>query len=235
MVPAMDHPKSASLVALRDRREQVIEWLSDQFARDAVELEEYERRIDLAHQATSVAALDELVADLDMPPAAESVAPVEALAPRAVEQLPVPRTGRKRVIAIMGGVERKGRWVVPEHVRVIAVMGGISLDFREALLAPGITHVHVVALMGGVEIMVPPHVAVQCEGVAIMGGFEEVHRAPAVPDPDRPTLMITGFAMMGGVDIRTRLPGESAWGAWKRERRERRQLQESRKQLGPGQ
>lgn len=90
--------------------------------------------------------------------------------------------------------------------------------------------------MGGVEIMVPPHVAVQCEGLAIMGGFEEAHRAPAVPDPDRPTLMITGFAMMGGVDIRTRLPGESAWQAWKRERRERRQLQESpRKQLGPGQ
>jgi hypothetical protein len=233
----MDQPKSASLVALRDRREQVIEWLSDQFARDTLELEEYERRIDLAHQATSVAALDELVADLNMPPsAAESGAPGEALAPRPVEQPPVPRTRRKRVIAIMGGVERKGRWVVPEHVRVIAVMGGISLDFREALLAPGVTHVQVVALMGGVEIMVPPHVAVQCEGLAIMGGFEEVHRAPAVPDPDRPTLMITGFAMMGGVDIKTRLPGESAWQAWKRERRERRQLQESpRKQLGPGQ
>ena len=233
----MDQPKSASLVALRDRREQVIEWLSDQFARDALELDEYERRIDLAHQATSVAGLDELVADLDMPPAAaESATPREALAPRSAEQLPVPRGGRKRVIAIMGGVERKGRWVVPEHVRVIAVMGGISLDFREALLAPGVTHVHVVALMGGVEIMVPPHVAVQCEGLAIMGGFEEVHRAPAVPDPDRPTLMITGFAMMGGVEIRTRLPGESAWQAWKRERRERKQLQETpRKQLGPGQ
>lgn len=47
MVPAMDQPRSASLVALRDRREQVIEWLSDQFARDALELDEYERRIDL--------------------------------------------------------------------------------------------------------------------------------------------------------------------------------------------
>ena len=233
----MDQPKSASLVALRDRREQVIEWLSDQFARDALELDEYERRIDLAHQATSVAALDELVKDLDMPPSAtEAVAPGEALAPRPVEQSPMPRTRRKRVIAIMGGVERKGRWVVPEHVRVIAVMGGISLDFREALLAPGVTHVHVVALMGGVEIMVPPHVAVECEGLAIMGGFEEVHRAPAVPDPDRPTLMITGFAVMGGVEIKTRLPGESSWQAWKRERRERRQLQESPgKQLGPGQ
>jgi hypothetical protein len=231
----MDQPKSASLVALRDRREQVIEWLSDQFARDAFELDEYERRIDLAHQATSVAALEELVADLDMP-AAEAVAPGEALVTRPAEQLPVPRASRKRVIAIMGGVERKGRWVVPQHVRVTAIMGGIDLDFREALLSPGVTEVHIIAVMGGIEITVPPHVAVQCEGVAIMGGFEEVHRAPAVPDPDRPTLLITGFAMMGGVNIKTRLPGESGWQAWKRERRERRQLQEStRKQLGPGQ
>jgi hypothetical protein len=126
--------------------------------------------------------------------------------------------------------------VVPQSVRVIALMGGISLDFREALLAPGVTHVQVFAFMGGVDITVPPHVAVQCEGLAIMGGFEEVHRAPAVPDPDRPTLMITGFAMLGGVDIRTRLPGESGWQAWKRERHERRKLPEAPgKQLGPGQ
>ena len=238
MVPAMDQPRSSSLVALRDRREQVIEWLSDQFARDAFEMDEYERRIDLVHQATSVAALDEVVKDLGMPAAsaAESVSPGQALVPRAAEQLPMPRAARKRVLAIMGGVERKGRWVVPENVRVTAIMGGISLDFREALLAPGLTQVHVTTIMGGVEIIVPPHVAVQCDGLAIMGGFEEVHRAPTVPDPDRPTLMITGFAVMGGVEIKTRLPGESSWQAWKRERRERRQLQESPgKQLGPGQ
>lgn len=221
-------------MALRDRREQVIEWLSEQFARDGLELDEYERRIDMAHQATSVAALEQVVADLGMP-AAEPAAPSEALVPRATAELPVPRAPRKRVIAVMGGVERKGRWVVAEDVRVTAIMGGISLDFREALLGPGVTHVHVTAIMGGVDIIVPPHVAVQCDGVAILGGFEEVQRAPAVPDPDRPTLMITGVAVMGGVDIRTRLPGESAWQAWKRERRERRKLQGAPpKQLGPG-
>jgi hypothetical protein len=200
-----------------------------------MELDEYERRIDMVHQATSVAALEELMADIDLP-AAEPVTPSEALIPRAPEQLPVPRAARKRVIAIMGGVERKGRWVVPQNVRVTAVMGGISLDFREALLAPGVTQVHVTTIMGGVDIIVPPHVAVQCDGLAIMGGFDEVHRAPSRPDLDRPTLMISGIAVMGGVDIRTRLPGESGWQAWKRERRERQQLQQGPddKQIGPG-
>ena len=230
----MDGSKSSSLVALRDRREQVIEWLSEQFARDAIELDEYERRIDMVHQATSVAALEELMADIDVP-AAEPVTPSEALVPRAPEQLPVPRAVRKRVLAILGGVEREGRWVVPQNVRVTAILGGISLDFREALLAPGVTQVHVTTIMGSVDIIVPPHVAVQCDGLAILGGFDEVHRAPSRPDLDRPTLMITGVAVMGGVDIKTRLPGESGWQAWKRVRRERRQLQEGpNKQLGPG-
>jgi hypothetical protein len=230
----MEGSRNASLIALRDRREQVIEQLSDRFATDALDVDEFERRIDLAHQATSVAALEELVADLGVPAAAPA-APSEALVPRPAEQLAVPRPARKRVLAILGGVERKGGWVVPQHLRITAVMGGVSLDFREALIGPGVTQVHVTAVMGGVEIIVPPHVAVQCEGLAIMGGFEEVHRSSAVLDPDTPTLMITGFAMMGGVEIKTRLPGESSWQAWKRERRERRQLQgPSGKQLGPG-
>lgn len=232
MVAEMEDGSNKALVAVRDRREQIIEWLSDQFAKDALEMEEYERRIDLAHQATSAEALEQVVADLGMP-AAAPVETTRAMVPRKVELPMVARPEQKRMFAILGGVDRKGTWIVPRDLRVTTVMGGISLDFREAVLPPGITRVHVTAIMGGVEIIVPPHVAVQCDGSAIMGGFEEVHRAPVTPDPETPTLMITGFAVMGGVQITTRLPGENSWQAWKRERRERRQLQSSeRKQLG---
>src|SRR5205085_11347369 len=47
---------SAPLVALRDRREQVIAVLTEQFSRDTFELDELERRLDLAHRADTVAA-----------------------------------------------------------------------------------------------------------------------------------------------------------------------------------
>lgn len=230
----MSESDNSSLVSVRDRRDQVIEWLSDRFANDQLEVDEFERRIDLAHQAASIEALDQLVADLDMP-VEELEAPAEAVVPRVDESLAMTRPARKHVLAIMGGVNRKDRWVVAETVRAAAIMGGVSLDFREAVLPPGRTHVQVMAIMGGVDIIVPPHVAVQADGVAIMGGFEDMHRAPARPDPDTPVLVITGMAFMGGVDIKTRLPGESGWQAWKRERRERRQLHgASRKQLDDG-
>ena len=50
----------SQLVALRERREQVVSILTEQFSRDTLELEELERRLDLAHRADSVVALDAL-------------------------------------------------------------------------------------------------------------------------------------------------------------------------------
>jgi hypothetical protein len=85
--------------------------------------------------------------------------------------------------------------------------------------------------MGGTEIIVPPGLAVETHGTAIMGGFQEINRAPAQPDPDAPLLRVHGFVMMGGVDIRMQLPGESDRDAGRRQRREHKQrLREQRRQ-----
>ena len=140
------------------------------------------------------------------------------------------RPRSKWVVAVMGGTERKGQWRVPKHLRVVTVMGGTELDFREAVLTPGVHNIKIVACMGGVEITVPPNLAVECEGMSIMGGFESMERCPAVPDPERPLLRISGAAIMGGIEISTRLPGESARQARKRLKRERKAKLEASKQ-----
>jgi hypothetical protein len=85
----------------------------------------------------------------------------------------------------------------------------------------------VTALMGGLEIIVPPWLAVECDATAIMGGFEEMDRGHGEPDPGRALLRITGFAMMGGVSIETRQPGESSRQARKRVKRERKLLEQA--------
>ncbi|MGB1275618.1 MAG: DUF1707 SHOCT-like domain-containing protein [Nannocystaceae bacterium] len=211
-------PPVTSLVALRDRREQVTELLADGFSLDLLSEDEFERRIDLAYQAGSLAELDSLVADLELP---ADHSPTQALA--IPDGAYANRPQVKTVFAMMGAVARSGRWLPPKKLRVVAVMGGIDLDLREAILPPGVTEIHVTALMGGVEIIVPPNVAVQVDGIAILGGFEDVHRAPAIQDQSVPQLVISGIALMGGVDVKTRLPGENAWDAWKRGRRERRE------------
>jgi hypothetical protein len=92
-----------------------------------------------------------------------------------------------------------------------------------------VTEVHIFSLMGGVNVVVPPTLAVEMEGAAIMGGFEQTERAPAQLDPERPLLRVTGFALMGGVQIETRLPGESEQDARRRRRRERKELRRSQR------
>src|SRR5258708_3850177 len=106
-----------SLVALRDRREQVISRLSDGYARDLIDVDELERRLDLAHGAHSVAELDQLVADLHSPgdpaPSAPSTALVVA-GPTAIDD--PERAEAKRLRVIMSAVERRGRWTVPRSL-----------------------------------------------------------------------------------------------------------------------
>ena len=214
---------TTSLVALRDRREQVIATLTESFAHDLFDVDEFDRRIDLAHRATALAELDELVKDL---------APATALVVGPTEQALAEWPEKRALRAIMGGIDKTGRWTVARSLTVTCFWGGGKLDFREAQFAPGVTELRVTAIMGGLEIIVPPWLAVECHATSIMGGFEELERGHGSPDPGRAMLRITGFALMGGVRIETRLPGESRRQARKRMKADRKALEKRDRKAG---
>jgi hypothetical protein len=217
----MPDKPAESLVALRERREAAIELLGTRYAQDVLELDEFERRVELAQHAATVAELAALVADLDAPAATTALAPVAKRELVPADAVPA----KKTLVAIFGGVSRKGGWIVPRRLRTFTVMGGAELDFREARLGPGVHDVTVFCVMGGVEIIVPPGLNVDVEGVGLMGGFEQGSGRVDV-DPQAPTLRVRGVAIMGGVDVNERLPGESGRQARKRRRRERREKRE---------
>lgn len=205
----------------RETRDRVIALLSDHFAHDVLDVDEFERRITVAHTTTSLAEVEALLADL---PATAAASTPAALARQRPALVPASEVRQEQtVLAIMGGVDRRGGWTMPRRLRVVAMMGGAHLDLREARFPPGPVEIDVFALMGGTEIIVPPGLAVEVHGTAIMGGFQEIHRAPATPDPEAPLVRVRGFAMMGGVDVRMQLPGESSREASRRQRREQRQ------------
>jgi hypothetical protein len=217
-------PGPARLQPATIMRDQTIARLSDAFATDVIDVDEFERRVTVAQRSDSLAEIQSLVADL---PVRASGALAPASPARAVVPAgPIRRRGT--LFTIMGGVERRGSWNVPRTLNVGVLMGGAKLDLRDAWLPPGTIELRVAALMGGVEIIVPPHLAVEAEGVAIMGGFDHVDRAPTEPDPQAPLLRVTGLALMGGVQIEMRLPGESSREARKRRRRERRARERAR-------
>ena len=61
---------------------------------------------------------------------------------------------------------------------------------------------HVLAVMGGFQVLVPATWNVILEATAFMGGVDDRRRPPATPDPAAPTLILRGFVMMGGVEIK---------------------------------
>jgi hypothetical protein len=199
---------------LREHRERTITALCEHFAQDRLTLEEFETRLDLAHKAKAPAQLETLLSDIRAP----------VVASPAAAQMPAPvgaRDDTRIVFSLMGGAERRGNWRPGSRNVVFAMMGGALLDFRETPLPSGITDIYIFACMGGCEIIVPPTLSVESHGFALMGGFGQFSDSPP-PAPGSPVLRIHGVALMGGVDIQVRLPGESARDAKRRRKDERR-------------
>jgi len=202
---------------LRTRRDEVIRDLSTAFAEDNLSIEEFERRLDVAHRATELTELNALVSDLRITPAQPS--PVPALRPRTAA--PAEIAEEQNLVAIMGGVSRRGQWTPARHTHFYALMGGAQLDFRDARLGPGVTELTIIACMGGVELIVPPDLIVDAGGTAIMGGFDQSHESPGAP-AGAPVLKVNGFVIMGGVEIKVMLPGETNADARRRKREEKK-------------
>ena len=102
------------------------------------------------------------------------------------------------VAAILGGFERR---VATQNFRggeITAVMGGCSLDMRTASIQDEAV-INVFAFWGGVTIKCPPDWTVVLQGTPIMGGFEE---KTATPPHNHKRLVIRGYAIMGGVEVR---------------------------------
>lgn len=213
-------------VPLEQTRERVVAQLIEHFAVENLDDRGLEERLTQAYQLTTPAELQALVADL---PVVQVAVPAGAVstAPARTDYV----SERQVVAALMGGAERKGVWTPPQELWVVAVMGGAELDFRQARFGPGVTEVNCFVLMGGVEIVVPPGVQVELNGLAIMGGFGQTGSAAPETDRDAPVLRIGGFAMMGGVDVQVRYEHERPSDARRREklqREERKRLQGGR-------
>ena len=99
----------------------------------------------------------------------------------------------------MGGFSRK---VTSDFsgAELTAFMGGGKLDLREAKMTGQQAVIHVLSLMGGFELLIPDTWTVRTEVIPLMGGVDDRSAVPT--NPSAPTLVLKGFVMMGGVDIR---------------------------------
>jgi len=105
------------------------------------------------------------------------------------------------LVAIRDGIDLKSRAKAFRGGSMMAWFGGISVDFREAQLAPE-ARLSVHTLFGGIALDVPPEWRVESTAKAINGGVDV--RSPAGDDPDAPVLLLDGLAVFGGIAVGAR-------------------------------
>ncbi|MCS5478446.1 DUF1707 domain-containing protein [Corynebacterium sp. YIM 101645] len=206
------------LRASDDDRNRANEALGRAFSEGRIDFNEFDDRTKAVLAARYRDELSAPLADLMPDPTAVFEGPVPVVFP---ERSPAPRAPsaptRRRVtgetggssfsLAIMGGTDKQGDWLIaPAHLS-IAIMGGNGIDLTEARLAAQETVIYAIGIMGGVEILVPEDVRVLSEGIGIMGGFgistdEEVRQRIEDLPADAPVVRVRGLGLMGGVEVR---------------------------------
>jgi hypothetical protein len=198
-------PDKGNLRASDADRERVAEILREAAGDGRLTMEELDERLDAVYAAKTYAELEPVTKDL---PAAGS-APVQAPAPVTpgdVHQYGGEPTS-SHAVAVLGGFERSGDWVVPKKFSAVAVLGGGEIDLRQARFAEPSVTIDAVAILGGIEIIVPEDATVHVTGIGILGGFE--HGASGEGKQGGPQIYITGVALMGGVEVRRKPPKKS--------------------------
>jgi hypothetical protein len=218
-----DHDTPAEQpVATNREKQRAVDRLRAHYVRDDIDVDQYESMLDRAWGATDLDDLDRLFARLPVISEADTGSDIVArdAAPLAARAGDVQEFGFQ--VAILSGSDRKGSWVPPRKMSSLALMGGAGLDFREARFGPGVTEVTILAICGGVDVIVPPGITVETHGMGIMGGFDSYSQTVDSDDPLAPVLRIRGLAIMGGVEVRMLLPGETTRDGRRRIREERK-------------
>lgn len=215
-------------------REKYLAVLREAYAEGRLTAEEYDQRMTSALSARTYADLATLLHELPVKPGSVPGPPGwtgqsrAAVVPRAPQQggrpVAVPQAGTHQpqplgsaatsdsvVLSIFSSNRRDGQWYVPQGQQAVAVMGEVHLDLTSAILPEELTEIRAFALMGSVIVTVPDSVVVDVTGSGFMGEFtrKDKRRKPdrsRVPSPAAPTVRVSGFAMLGSVEIRTVKP-----------------------------
>lgn len=106
---------------------------------------------------------------------------------------------RVSAFAVMGSVVRGSNSQDFRGGDLTAVMGGCEVDLSRASIAGGEATIDTFAVWGGIEITVPEDWEVVNRGLALMGGFADKTKHPL---GGAKRLVLTGLAIMGGVEVK---------------------------------
>lgn len=197
-------------VKLEDRpieqvREETIDKLIVNYSHEVISKEAFERRLDAAMATAEHQELVDLVADLPM--AADADYQQKKQASFGVQSVAAEQD--EKLVSILSSNNRKGPWVVPARLKIIDVLGSITLDFSEAHFAQPNVEVEINNVLGSLDILVPDNVAVVSRASHILGSSDD--HSPARDASITHTITVTGWSVLGSVDVSVKRNMRERW------------------------
>jgi hypothetical protein len=171
-------------------RDRAVEVLRDAAGDGQLTADELDERVEAALIARTKSELAVLTADL-----------------RVSDERPA-----KDLVKIdqrFGEVERTGRWVVPQRMRIKATAGNVKLDFTEAVIAHSTLHIEIELGLGADLLLVTkPGIVVETDDLTVRRGDIKIrHAADQVPV----TLTVLVSGQVRGGDVVARFPRRTFW------------------------
>lgn len=204
-------PESRSVVRLptADEREGAVRVLTEAFSKDAIAVDEFERRVAEVYSAEDSKALQAILSDLPVA-ASGSDTNLPATVDRSTSLI---RPEAQSMTSVLSSIERRVTGPVPERVDVKSIMGSLEVDFRRADFPPGVTEIHVDAILGSVEIELPDYVEIQDDKFALLGNFSirgrrrrknrdrKGERFGGADQEGKPIVRLTGRSILASVEV----------------------------------
>ena len=179
--------------SLETYREQAIELLSAGYTADQISVDEFERRLDLVNDASTVAEVREAVGDLPVVRQEAEAAEEPRLAERESSDID------QQIVTILSERKLTGDWLDDDRATSISFLGSSRIDLRDTALHEPYVPLNVIAIMGEAKIIVPPDMRIQNNITPLLA---EVHVEGGRRKEKRSrTLRLSGFALMGEVHI----------------------------------
>jgi Cell wall-active antibiotics response 4TMS YvqF/Domain of unknown function (DUF5668) len=103
------------------------------------------------------------------------------------------------MVAIMGGSKRSLSGADFKGGQAFAFMGGSEIDLRRASMTKDEAVLDIFVFWGGIEVKVPEDWEVVSRGLPILGGFvDNTRHSPGA----QKRLVVTGMAIMGGIEVK---------------------------------
>ena len=148
-------------------RQEAIDQLIMNYSHGVISAEAFERRLDVASDATSIQELIDVVADLSLQP--------DNLYQQQRERSFTPRyqagndTRNENIICVLSSNQHSGQWLVPAEIRIVSILGSVELDFSEAIFQHQNIVIRVNNWIGSLTILVPEQVNVVSNMFNIIG------------------------------------------------------------------